>query len=122
MIHRAICASALALVWLLGACSGDKAQTPEDPAPAAAEGRGVPPLSAEQITGLGIGFETAQAATEAMRDYTRRLDALVVAQEQQPDVSEAQVQEIKQVVHQLKQMLRAGELILRDMRGIRLPA
>lgn len=65
MIHRATCASALALVWLLGACSGDKAQAPEDPAPAAAEARGVLPLSAEQITGLGIGFETAQAATEA---------------------------------------------------------
>ena len=64
----------------------------------------------------------AQAASEAMRDYTRRLDALVVAQEQQPDAPEAHVQEIKQVVHQLKQMLRAGELILRDMRAIRLPA
>lgn len=64
----------------------------------------------------------SQAATEALRDYTRRLDALVVAREQQPDAQADAILELKQIVHQLKQMLRTGEQILKDMRGIRLPA
>ncbi|GAB3626053.1 Inner membrane protein YccS [Pandoraea terrae] len=64
----------------------------------------------------------SQSVAETMRDYTRRLDALVVAKEQLADPAPEAVQELKLIVHQLKQMLRSGELILRDMRGIRLPA
>lgn len=63
-----------------------------------------------------------QASAEVLRDYTRRLDALVVGREQQQDGTPEDVQELKSIVHQLKQMLRSSELILRDMRAIRLPA
>ncbi|TAL55770.1 FUSC family protein [Pandoraea sp.] len=59
---------------------------------------------------------------ETLRDFTRRLDALVVHQEQQPGASIEDIQELKLIAHQIKQMLRVGELIFKDMRAMRLPA
>ncbi|PSB91682.1 FUSC family protein [Candidatus Pandoraea novymonadis] len=62
-----------------------------------------------------------QSSSDALRFYTPRLDALVIALEQEPDANPEHIQAIKLITHQLKQMLRSSELILHHMRTIRLP-
>lgn len=68
-----------------------------------------------------VATDTAQAS-ELFRQCARELDALVVEHEQAPNANPDDILELKQIAHQIKQMFRASELILKDMREIRLPA